>query len=151
MIEIIDIFTLNIIAFCLFMHWKSEIEEQKIFDSYNLLLLTTVIIRISFLETLSIWSHLGGFALAFGLMWFLVEYMVAEIGGGAIKLMIVSGLLLGIMNTVVLFVLSAILYIGFLCIVYRKYDDKPASNIVNKYPSGYSILIILPFLIYGSL
>lgn len=81
-------------------------DTLEIYDRFHILLLVIALIYIPF-SGLSLYSHLLGFVII-SVPFLLLSYFNLGMGGGDVKLMAVSGLMLGFSNTIVAFFIASI-------------------------------------------
>lgn len=132
-----DPVTLAIICYtCLVVHWYTEIKEQRITNLINLVLLFAGITNLFLIQPEKHWLYLSGLIVCAFVPW-VVFKLGGTFGGGTYKLLIVSGLILGLWHALILLTISPLLYTAYkrYCMKYEK----------RYYPSGISILAMLPF------
>jgi leader peptidase (prepilin peptidase) / N-methyltransferase len=85
-----------------------DIDTMEIFDRFHIMILILATVTIWQVSTLGFTSHLIGFFII-SVPLYIIAILTNGIGGGDIKLMAVSGLLLGYQATIVAFFIGAIL------------------------------------------
>ena len=85
-----------------------DFDTMEIYDRFHVFILILALIHIAFFTTLPIFDHLIGFFII-SVPFYILAIITGGIGGGDIKLMAVSGLLLGYQAILVAFFIGAIL------------------------------------------
>ena len=84
-----------------------DIDTMEIFDRFHIMIFSLAIIHVFFISTLGLTSHLIGFFII-SVPLYVIAVITNGIGGGDIKLMAVSGFLLGYQASLVAFFFGAI-------------------------------------------
>lgn len=85
-----------------------DIDTKEIFDRFHILILVLALFHIFVTSSLEIQSHIIGFFII-SIPLYIIALLTGGIGGGDIKLIAVSGLLLGFQATLVAFFIAAML------------------------------------------
>lgn len=123
-------------SFCLIIA-MIDIDTMEIYDRFHLLIIGLAIIHISQISTLGIINHVLGFFVV-SIPLYIIAILTNGIGGGDIKLMAASGLLLGLEATLVAFFIASILA-GFVAVIL----------LATKRTHKKSMIAFGPFLCFG--
>lgn len=113
-----------------------DIDTMEIMDRFQILILILALINLGF-SPLSFYNHVAAFFII-SIPFFLIAHFYGGMGGGDVKLVAVSGLLLGIKSTLVGFFISSLL--GGLVAVYL---------LMTKQKERQSMIAFGPYLCIG--
>ena len=131
--------TLILIFAILVFHWLTELKSELILDIPNFLLFLIGVTRLFYVHSDDLMWYLSGFGLAI-IVPYIVFQMGGYFGGGTYKLLIASGLILGVGQIAITLLVTPFIYRAYvwLCEKYSWY----------RYPSGVSVLACLPLQLF---
>lgn len=143
-LQFIDMVTIGLTIALLLVHWGTEIKWQLLLNKVNLSLFIIGLTRLVTAHVDDMGPYLGGLILGF-----IVPYLTlmlrnySYIGGGVLKLLICAGLLLGTSQIMITLAGSFVICHFWSKYINSKYPSDKAREIFKKYPSGYSVLMVM--------